>query len=62
MKWRLVEERACGTQGEEEIRVYEQFGFEHVSWEWSWKSKNMLKETECEDVDRIQLAQNRDQE
>ena len=42
--------------------IHEQFGFEHVSWLCRWKNNTGLKEIEREDVDRIQLAQNRDQE
>ena len=42
--------------------MHEHFGFEHVSWAFMWKNNNELKEIECEDVDRFQLAKKRDQE
>ena len=38
--------------------MYGNYRFEHVSWLCRWENNIGLQEVECEEVDRIQLAQN----
>ena len=52
------ERQSMWHRGGEEIQ--NQFGFEQGSWACRGKNNSGLKVIECEDVDRIQLAQNGD--
>ena len=62
MKRRLVKDRPCGTEGEKKYVYMNSLALNTSAESGAGRIKNRLKEIECEDVDRIQLAQNRDQE